>query len=344
MKKKLFGILQYVIFLGLGIGIMWYLYTTGEAQYHEECNCTTSYWTKLQNDFSSVNYFWILMVVIAYMLSNLSRALRWRMLLNPLKENGEKVSIANSFMATMVLYVTNYVVPRAGEVARCGVVARYEDIPLEKSFGTVFLDRILDVLSLGIMFALALILEFDNLWGFLSKNAFQSSDDGSAGFPWLLFIAGLGVVGLILIFVFRKRLEQTAIYKKIYGLVIGFLEGLKTIQKLDNLWVFIGHSIFIWLMYYLMLYLAFFSFEPTADLSPVAGLLVFIFGALGIVVPAPGGIGSYQYFVSTALVTFYGISQVDAFAFANISFFAPFLCNVIFGVLSIVLLPILNRK
>lgn len=349
MKKQLFTVLRFLLFLSIGIGILWYLYTTGETQYHSDLESKglplEPYWKKLQSDFAGVNYFWIIMVVLAFTLSNISRALRWMMLLNPLKTDGKKVSFANSFMATMVLYVTNYVIPRSGELARCGVMARYENIPIEKSFGTVFLDRILDVLCLGIFFLLALILEFDVLWTFLSENAFQSSSDGTGekGFPWLIFIAGFGLAVLIVAFIFRKRLQGTAIYKKIEELVLGFIEGIKTIQKLDNLWLFIGHTVFIWVMYYLMLYLAFFAYAPTAHLGAVTALLVFVFGALGIVVPAPGGIGSYQYFVSLALATFYGIAESDAFSFSNISFFAPFLCNVVFGVLSIILLPVFNK-
>jgi uncharacterized membrane protein YbhN (UPF0104 family) len=119
---------------------------------------------------------------------------------------------------------------------------------------------------------------------------------------------------------------------------------LRAIQKLENPLAFIGHTLFIWLMYYLMLYFAFFSFGPTAHLGAVAGLLVFVFGALGMVIPSPGGIGSYQYLVSTALVTFYAIGGSDALSFANIAFTAPFLCNIIFGIIAFVLLPVLNRK
>ena len=349
MKKQLLTVLRFLLFLSIGVGILWYLYSTGETQYHEDLQTKglplQPYWQKLQSDFAGVNYFWILMVVLAYMLSNVSRALRWMMLLNPLKTDGKKVSFANSFMATLVLYVTNYVIPRSGEVARCGVIAKYEDIPMEKSFGTVFLDRILDILCLGIFFLLALALEFDKLWGFLMENAFQSStgEAGKQGFPWLIFIAEFGLAALIVAFIFRKKLQNTAIYKKIEALVFGFIEGIKTIQKLDNLWLFIGHTVFIWVMYYLMLYLAFFSYAPTAHLGAVTALLVFVFGALGIVVPAPGGIGSYQFFVSTALATFYGIAESDAFSFSNISFFAPFICNVLFGVLAIILLPVFNK-
>lgn len=349
MKKQLITILRFLLFLSLGVGILWYLYSTGETQYHAELETKGEtlqpYWMKLKSDFAGVNYFWILMVVLAYVLSNVSRAMRWMMLLNPLKTDGKKVSFANSFMATLVLYVTNYVIPRSGEVARCGVIAKYEDIPMEKSLGTVFLDRTLDILCLGIFFLLTLALEFDKLWGFLMENTVQSSDNGTGekGFPWLIFIAGFGLAALIVAFIFRKKLQTTAIYKKIETLALGFLEGIKTIQKLDNLWLFIGHTVFIWLMYYLMLYLAFFAYAPTAHLGPVAALLVFVFGALGIVVPAPGGIGSYQFFVSTALATFYMIPDSQAFAFSNISFFAPFICNVVFGVLAIILLPVLNK-
>ena len=122
MKKQLITVLRFLLFLSIGVGILWYLYTTGEAQYHTELEtkglALEPYWKKLQSDFAGVNYFWIMMVVLAFTLSNISRAMRWMMLLNPLKTDGKKVSFANSFMATMVLYVTNYVTINFSSICR----------------------------------------------------------------------------------------------------------------------------------------------------------------------------------------------------------------------------------
>lgn len=350
-KKKLGSIIRFIVFLGLGMGILYYVYYTTNQQYQLELQekglPAQDYLVKLGSDMANANYFWIGLIVLAFLASNISRAIRWKMLLDPLKmqENGTKVKLHNPLMAVLVGYVMNLVIPRAGEVAKCGVINRYEKISIDKVVGTAVLDRILDVICLLLMILLALALEFDRLWGYLSANVFQSADGGGFSIPiWLWVLTGLGVVVLALFFAFRKKLQQFAIYKKIEGLLIGFVEGLRAIQQLENPLAFIGHTLFIWLMYYLMLYFAFFSFEPTAHLGAVAGLLVFVFGALGMVIPSPGGIGSYQYLVSTALVTFYAIGGSDALSFANIAFTAPFLCNIIFGIIAIVLLPVLNKN
>lgn len=349
MKQKVGSILKYVLFFGLGIGILYYLYYTTNQTYQEELLekglPPQDYLIKLGNDFKNANYFWLFLVMVAFLLSNVSRAFRWKMLLDPLKEKGEKkVSLKNSFLGVLVNYVVNLVIPRAGEVARCGVITRYENIPLEKGLGTVVVDRILDVLCLALMMVLGLIVEFDKLWGYLKENALQSEEEGGGLPTWIWIGLGVMIFAGILFFVLRKKIQATAIYKKLLNLVMGFLQGIQAIRKLSNPLAFIGHTAFIWFMYYLMLYVAFFSFEPTAHLDMSAGLLIFIFGALGIVVPAPGGIGSYQYFVSTALVSFYAIGSSDALSFANIAFAVPFLCNIIFGVLALVLLPVVNRK
>ncbi len=349
MKEKIFSILKYVLFFGLGIGILYYLYYTTNQSYQQELLekglPPQDYLIKLGNDFKNANYFWLSLVVLAFLLSNVSRAIRWKMLLDPLKEDGEpKVSFKNSFLGVLVNYVVNLVIPRAGEVARCGVLTRYEKIPLEKGLGTVVVDRILDVICLALMMVLGLIVEFDKLWGYIKENALQSEEEGGGLPTWIWLGLGAIVIIGVLLFVFRKKIQATSIYKKILNLLMGFLQGIQAIQKLNNPLAFIGHTAFIWFMYYLMLYFAFFSFEPTAHLGMSAGLLIFIFGALGIVIPSPGGIGSYQYFVSTALVSFYAIGQSDALSFANIAFAAPFLCNIVFGVLALVLLPIVNRK
>ena len=212
---------------------------------------------------------------------------------------------------------------------------------MEKVLGTVVVDRVMDVLSLLIVIGLAFLLQFNVLWGYLSENALIGGEGG--GIPSIIWILlGVGITGLVTLFIFRKPLMRTKLYAKLEELFLGFWEGIQTIRNLERPWVFVGHSIFIWVMYFLMLYLAFFSFEPTAHLGPQVALVAFVFGAFGIVIPSPGGMGSYQFLVMTALSVFYGITKGDAFAFANIAFFAPFFSNIIFGFIAFILLPIAN--
>ena len=130
---------------------------------------------------------------------------------------------------------------------------------------------------------------------------------------------------------------------KIKGVLSGFGEGLRTISKLENPGWFIFHSLNIWAMYFLMTYFCFFAYEPTTHLGLLAALMVFVFGAFGIVIPSPGGMGSYHFLVMAAL-SLYGIGQIEAFSFANILFFSVQIgSNVLLGGIALLLLPLINR-
>ena len=123
----------------------------------------------------------------------------------------------------------------------------------------------------------------------------------------------------------------------------GFYDGIMSVRRISNIPLFIFHTIAIWFLYYLMQYLAFFSFAPTENLGPVAGLVVFAFGSLGIVVPTPGGMGSFHFLTAEALAI-YGIQGADAFTYANIVFFSiQIFANIIFGTISLIVLPMYNK-
>lgn len=347
MKQQLISFLKFLLFLSIGLGILYYLYYTQNQKFIEDCIAeggtaeSCNFLNKLANDFRGVNYIWIGMVAVAFLLSNVSRALRWNMLLRPL---GNQVTFKNTFLAVLFGYFVNSFLPRVGEVAKCGVINQYDGVKLEKVLGTAVVDRILDVLMLLVVVGLALVLQFDVLWGYLSENASLGDKGNLLTNPLVIIGLIVMVVGGVLLFIFRKKLMQSVVYKKIESIIMGFVDGLKTIGQLKNPGLFVAHTLFIWLMYFLMLRLAFYSFEPTAHLGAMTALVTFVFGAFGMVIPSPGGIGSYQFLVMTALSTFYGITEGDAFAFANIAFFAPYLCNIIFGFIAFLVLPLVNTK
>ena len=298
----------------------------------EECN----FIDQLKTDIGNTHKGWLLLVLILFMISNISRALKWMQLLSPL---GYKASLGNAFWSIMLGYFANLGFPRMGEVVRAGSLSRYEKIPLSAVMGTVVTDRISDVIMLAVVLLIGFVLEFDLLWGFISEN----SDFSPTILAWL---AGAGVLGLVSIWLLRKRLIglwRKHIGARVQEVVRSFVGGLKSVSKLNQPWAFVGHSVFIWVMYYLMTYFCFSAFDPTAHLGLQEGLIVFIFGTLGIVIPMPGGLGSYHYLVMAALMI-YGIGQVPAFSFAIIIFFSiQIFCNVIFGLLALVLLPFINR-
>lgn len=345
LKKVLIIALRFALFLGVGVLILWLLYRHQNAAYQEECglkgipNSECSLLQKVWTDFGSVNYWWILAVLLAFVWSNVSRAIRWNMLLRPL---GYQPRLINSFFCIMIGYFANLGLPRLGEVLRAGSMAQYEKIPVEKVMGTVVVDRLIDVLSILLVTALAILLEFSTLWNFLAQNA--SFANKLEAFNGLLIyslpvLALLGLVGWVL----RRRLLASRLVQRFVHLAQGFWQGLQSIRQLDRPAWFLFHSLNIWFMYYFMTYLCFQAFAPTAQLSMVVALVVFVAGGWGIVIPSPGGMGTYHFLAQTALAM-YGISGDDGFSWANISFFSIQLGgNVFIGLSSLLLLPLVNR-
>ncbi len=316
------------------------------AAYAEDCalrgvaadNC--SLFDKLVNDYANANIFWLVIISICFTISQLFRSARWKLMLSPM---GYDISHLNSFATLMVGYFANLGVPRIGEFVRAGVISKYENVPVEKAFATIVVERIVDVIMLLIALVLGLIFHYDKLWGYISANLSLSTNALLIGMTILVVV---GIVGLMIL---KKILslddnQLHPVAKKIKGLIEGFVDGLLSIKDIPQVGMFIFYSIGIWVMYYLMHYLAFFSFEPTAHLGPLDGLLVFDFGTLGIVFPSPGGMGSYHFMIKEALLLF-DVNAVDGFSFAMISFFTlTIFCTILIGLVCLILLPIINQK
>jgi hypothetical protein len=371
-KNKTVGLiksmLKFLLFLGVGIGILYFVYQNQEAAFQKECafkaqydcegKCVeTSLLNKLFSDFRSTNFFWLSLVCVAFMVSNLSRALRWNLLIRQLDGGKYQPKWYNSFLTIMVGYLVNLALPRAGELARPASMARYERLPLDKTIGTVVTDRIMDMIMLLLVVGISLLLQFQNIYNFLSGKAAEppkcnnpvpeTAASNALPIGWILlglFVAGL--LGLLMIYLLRNSLRKLTIYKKLEAMAFNFLEGIKTVFSLrrGDLLQFLFHTFVIWFMYFLMTFLCFYAYEPTAHLGFMAALLCFVFGSFGVLIPSPGGMGTYQIAVTAALVI-YGVAKADAFAFSNIIFFTiNLVCNVLFGLIAYMLLPILNRK
>jgi uncharacterized protein (TIRG00374 family) len=341
MKQKLINFLKFLGFLSIGSVILYFVFKSQNEAYIADCalkgipEAECSLTDKLITDFKSASPFWILMIIVSFMLSNLSRALRWRMLVRPL---GYTPKLSNAFWTVMLGYFTNLGIPRSGEFVRAGTFAKYENIRADKVMGTIVVDRVMDVICLLLAMVLMVALAYDTIWAYLQENI---QADILIKLVW--FGLGAGLISLIAFFALRKRLEKLAFYQKVIHILYGFWDGLKTVFQLKNPWLFIFHSIAIWALYYIMTLFALKAFAPTADLPSVVGLVVFVFGALGIVIPSPGGMGTYHALVIAAL-SLYGVDGNDGFSLANIAFFSiNIFCNIAFGILALILLPILNR-
>lgn len=318
------------------------VYRSQNAAFQEQCRldgipsdqCSLS--DKLLNDFSLVHPGWLLAVVAAFTLSNLFRALRWNMLLEPL---GYQPRTYNSFLTILLGYFANLGLPRMGEVVRAGSLARYERIPVEKVMGTLFVDRLMDFLCLGLVVSLAFLLQGGVLMSFLQRGGQSGGGSGM-----LLWLALAGLTGLALLWLMRHWLMKMTFVQKIAGVLSGFREGLRSVFRLERPALFIAYSLGIWLMFYLQCYWNLKAFVPTEQLNMAAALMVFVFGTLGFVIPSPGGMGTYHALCIAGL-GLYSIGGSDAFSYANISFFTiQIFYNIIGGVLALLLLPALNRR
>lgn len=277
--------------------------------------------------FKNANYGWIALGLFFGILSHLSRAYRWKFMLEPM---GYHPRFANSTMAVLVAYLVNYALPRAGEVSRAAVMANYEDIPFEKGFGSIVAERIADVIMLLLIILIALFVQFDFIYNLVFKD-FNP-------IKYAIVFGGL----IIVIFLVRRFIKRatSGIGLKIKEFILGLVEGLTSIFKMKKKWPFIFHTVFIWLMYVLM----FWATIPAIDGLNVpfgAVLIGFIAGGLSIAA-TNGGIGLYPVAVAAAFALF-SIPNEPASAFGWIMWTAQTAMIIIFGGLSFLLLPIYNK-
>ncbi len=328
MNKTIKKIIQTVIFFSVGIVIFWLVYRKQDM-------------AVLKDALLHADYFWIFISLILGLLSHISRAMRWNLLIYPL---GYKPKVINSFFSVMIMYLSNMAIPRSGEIVRCGVLGKTENIPVSKLLGTVFTERIIDFIMLFILLAIVLMTQMHVVIAMLEKNPeiYANLQNLLSSTPLLIAIFIGFVLLLFIIYRFRHKLQHFRLYQKIKTIIKNFAEGLKSIMKMERRFEFIAHSIFIWGMYFMMIYIVFKSFGFTENLSVLSGLTVFVMSAFGMVAPSPGGIGTWHFMVIQTLMI-YGVNKADAGAFAFASHESMTLMMIIVGVLSLILLPVVNK-
>ncbi len=330
MKKKVLKILKFLTFLTIGLGIFYYLYFI-KTKYEDRQQI-------IETLKSGVNYSWILVSLLIGLISHISRTARWRIMIEPI---GHKPRFINTFLAVMVGYIMNLVIPRMGEVSRCGVLTRYEKISFSKLFGTVVAERLIDVISLIILLVIVILSQFGKMITFLNHNPeIKTKLMSVITSPYL--IIGI-VLFVILIIVFRGAIKENIVFKKLKGILTNFKEGFISIRSIKRKGWFYFHSVFIWLMYYLMLYVVFFAFDFTKHLSPIAGLTTFVFASFGMVAPVQGGIGAWHFMAIEAL-SLYDVTRLDGQTFALLAWSITTGMIIIVGIISLLILPFINRR
>lgn len=314
--SKLKIILKIVFPLLLGVGLVWYSLSKISVP-------------TLVQYFKNADYSWIILGVVIGILSHASRAYRWLYMAEPL---GFKPKFGNSFMAVYSAYLINFTIPRAGEIARASILTNYEGIPFDKGFGTIVAERIADTVMLFLIIAIAFFLEFEFIYTFFAEKFNPLS---------LIFGVIIVLLSILAVFLFIKK-SSSKFALKVKGFLTGLLEGVFSIFKMKKKWAFIGHTIFIWGMYVLMFYVTTFALPELHNISIAAVLIGFILASFSIAA-TNGGIGSFPEAVVIAFSLF-GMAEDPSRAFGWIMWSTQTLVIIILGGLSLLYLPIYNRK
>lgn len=280
---------------------------------------------------------WLTLMAGITIISHLLRAERWRMLLEP---SGYKGKLRYSFLSLMVGYLVNLVIPRGGEVSRCYNLYKLDKTPVDVSFGTVVVERIIDLVCLVFLLALAFVLEWDKLLAFINTLPIGNGEVASKTSLLIYLGAGLVVLGLIVVWLVKKNKKLNAFFKKTWH---GFKDGFLSIFRLKNKSLFIAYSIIIWLLYFVMSYTVILAFPETRHLGVEAVLSLFAIGSIAMAVPLPGGTGSYHILVPQGLVFLYSINQADAVAFTFIFHGWTTAILIVAGALSLIITSLIVK-
>ncbi len=332
MKKLVFRSINFFVFLAIAILLLYLSF--------KDLNMSM-----LWEHLKSANYWWILISLIIAVLSHLSRAYRWNILIEGI---GYKANIKSTFPSLLVGYLANLAFPRIGELTRCGLVNKKEKIPIDKLLGTVIVERAFDMLILfGLLFIL-IFAKFDFFGGFIQNNIIDPMFSKLLklfSFSWTLWIIIIAFIisCISMYFVFRERIYSITFIRKINITLYGILKGMKSVFKMKRVWEFILHTVIIWGLYWLMTYVAIFSLSATSGLKPIDGVFLLIIGGLGMSAPVQGGIGAYHGLVTLGL-TLYSIPREDGMAFAILTHGSMSLMFIVVGCISLLALFISKDK
>ncbi len=294
------------------------------------------YWAIMNQDtdelwgqIKQVNLFWVGLSVFCGVISHLLRALRWNLLLEPMNY---KASTVNSFHAVIIGYLVNMALPRVGEITRPAILGKLEKIPFNKLLGTVLIERVVDIFITLFLAGIIFIIQFQLIIDFVQKLLLNQN------IPSIIILLGLitvFVIALYLAYLKRNWFYGIPIIQKFKTFIYGIIDGIKTIYSLRRKGLFIAYSLMIWTMYFLMPFLIFYAFDGTAHLGISAGFTVLLFGTIAMIIPIPGGIGTFEVIVPEAL-NIYGVSSSVADSYTLMTHAIQFLVIFCVGIFSTV--------
>ena len=334
-KKALFKIFKYIASLAFSLGILYFLFRNQDP-------------VKLIGEIQKVDSKWVIFSMIIGGWAYISRGLRWMVLIETL---GYKSSKWNAVSAVSIGYFTNLFIPRAGEISRCTALNQTDKIPVDKLFGTILIERVIDFIFLFTLMLLTIIFKFNDIFKFyvtLQSQETENTNDSN-----ILLILTV-IFGAIVSFIFLKRwFKKSSFYEKILIFIEGLKEGFKSIKNMNRKSAFWLHTFSIWIMYFLMTYICFFSMEETLHLTASDGLFLLVLGGIGMVIPTPGGVGSYHAIVMIGLSVL-GVGTIylgeggdptnPALLFPTIVHVAQTLVAIIMGSIGLIALFLSKKK
>lgn len=321
---KLKKIIQAVIFFIAGLAIIWFVYRDSDFGF-------------IKNELLNFNIFWISVSIFLNLLSQFIRAVRWKLLFKPLKYNP---SVFNLFYSVLILAFTNQIIPRGGEFARLAAINKKEKIPFAKLMGTALAERLIDLILLLIIFALVIVLHFDNFKRIISL---PQIDIQNYKFQFLIISSAIVLIIIILFFVFKNRTNFIEKFRvKINSFKADTVSGFRSIKKIKNKGLFLFLSVLIYVVWFFMLYVIYFSYPATKDLSASSAIFVFGLATIAFLIPIQAGMGAWHFLVIQSLVI-YGISSAQGEVFALMAHASTNLVYLPLGFIAIVLL-FFNKK
>jgi uncharacterized protein (TIRG00374 family) len=333
LKKTIVQILKVVTFLALGVLLLYFAFR-GVAL------------DKLAETLRRANFWWIGFSLLFAGISFFFRARRWMLLIHPL---GYRPAFRNTYHALMIGYLSNYALPRVGEVTRCVTLGRKEKIPVDALIGTVIVERVVDVIMLFLIMLILLVSWVDKFGAFFSQQVLEplmlkvTEAFGGTWQFWMIIFGSLALLALVVILL-RKQLARFVLFRKLKDFLRGVADGLKTIYRMERKWEFIIHSVLIWLFYILMTWMVVFALEETSGLTFIDGMFLLVIGGLGMAAPVTAGFGAYHWITSRGLVVVYGFPLELGGAYAILAHESNSLLTILMGAVSYIILMLSRRK
>lgn len=322
MANRTLSLLKYLISLLFALGLLYLAFRNVDFD---------SFWAKA----ATVDYTWVIVSILLSLVAYYARAYRWNILLRPL--GYQHLNGFRTTLAILVGYLANLALPRLGEVTRCGMLKRSDDVAVSTSFGTVITERIVDLLTLIVLVIVVLFAEYDRFIEFLQGTV--AGLDHIEGLFWKagLLLVVVGGVGILVIYILIRR--STKIKEFFRQLV----EGILSLRKVENFAGFLISTVVLWVVYYFMSYIIVFSIPETSDLNWMVGVMLLVTSGIALAIPVQGGIGTYHALVSSMFVL-YSVEKTTGVFLATLLHTSQVIAIAIFGGIAVLISLFIKKK